>query len=63
MAEYKSNLTRMWQYLNRSVKEFLADTGKEISKREFADDAAALAAGLKIGELYSTPAGDVKVIK
>lgn len=63
MAEYKSTLTRMWQYLNRTVKEFLNDAGKDVSKKEYANNAAALAAGLQPGELYSTPAGDVKVVK
>lgn len=61
--EYRTKLTQMYQYMNRSVKKFLFDAGTSISAKEFADDTAALAAGLKPGDLYSTPAGDVKVVK
>ncbi len=32
-------------------------------QREYPDNATAMAAGLKEGELYSTPAGDVKIVK
>lgn len=32
-------------------------------RREFSDNAAALAGGLKPGELYSTPDGTVKIVK
>ena len=32
-------------------------------RREFSDNAAAAAAGLKVGELYSTPDGTVKIVK
>lgn len=32
-------------------------------RREFPDNTAACAAGLKIGELYSTPDGTVKIVK
>ena len=34
-----------------------------MTQREFADDTAALAAGLQIGELYSQPSGAVHVVK
>lgn len=63
MPEYRSKLTQMYQYLNRSVNKFLFDAGTRISKKEFIDDTAALAAGLKVGDLYSTPTGEVRVIK
>jgi hypothetical protein len=63
MPEYKSKLTQMYQYQNKSVAKFLSDIGRMISKREFANDTAAIAAGLKSGDLYSTPTGEVKVIK
>jgi len=33
------------------------------ARREFSDNAAAIAAGLKPGELYSTPDGTVKIVK
>jgi hypothetical protein len=32
-------------------------------RREFSDNAAAIAGGLKVGELYSTPDGTVKIVK
>jgi hypothetical protein len=32
-------------------------------RREYADNAAACAAGLKVGELYSTPSGEVRIVK
>ena len=53
----------MYQYLNRSVNKFLLDSGSRISAREYANDADALAAGLKVGDLYSLPTGEVRVIK
>ena len=34
-----------------------------MTQREFADDTAAKAAGLKVGELYSQPTGAVHVVK
>ena len=63
MPEYRSKLSQMYQYLNRSVSKFLLDSGSLISFREYADDTAAKAAGLKVGDLYSKPSGAVHVIK
>jgi|TARA_R110001592_G_scaffold123088_2_gene330580 hypothetical protein len=34
-----------------------------MTQREFADDAAAIAAGLNVGELYNRPSGAVHVVK
>ena len=34
-----------------------------MTQREYADDAAAKDAGLKVGELYSRPSGAVHVVK
>lgn len=34
-----------------------------MTQREYADDATAVAAGLKVGELYSRPSGAVHVVK
>jgi hypothetical protein len=34
-----------------------------MTQREYASDADAIAAGLKVGELYSRPSGAVHVIK
>lgn len=34
-----------------------------MTQREYADDATAIAAGLKVGELYSRPSGAVHVVK
>ena len=32
-------------------------------RREYSDNASACAAGLKPGELYSTPTGEVRIVK
>ena len=32
-------------------------------RREFSDNATAIAGGLKQGELYSTPTGEVRIVK
>jgi hypothetical protein len=32
-------------------------------RREYANNAAAIAGGLKVGELYSTPTGEVRIVK
>ena len=32
-------------------------------RREHANNAAAIAGGLKVGELYSTPTGEVRIVK
>lgn len=32
-------------------------------RREFSDNTTAIAGGLKLGELYSTPDGTVKIVK
>lgn len=68
MPEYKSKLTQMYQYLNRSVNKFFFDWGYKIAtQRVYANNAAAVAAGLKKGDWYvdttSTP-GDaiVKIV-
>lgn len=63
VKEYRSKLSQVYQYLNRSVKKFWFDQGTFISMREYANDAAAIADGLKPGDLYSTPAGEVRVVK
>jgi hypothetical protein len=63
MPEYRSRLTQISQYLNRSVAKFMLDFGIKVSAREYANDTAALAAGLKKGDLYSLPTGEVRVIK
>jgi len=34
-----------------------------MTQREYADDTAAKAAGLKVGELYSRPSGAVHIVK
>ena len=35
----------------------------KMTQREYADDTAAKAAGLKVGELYSRPSGAVHIVK
>jgi hypothetical protein len=32
-------------------------------RREYTNNAAAIAGGLKVGELYSTPTGEVRIVK
>ena len=63
MPEYRSKLTQMYQYLNRSVKKFLLDVGRIISSRQYTSDMQALEGGLKKGDLYSDEKGFVKVVK
>jgi len=64
MPEYKSKLTQMYQYLNRSVNKFFFDWGTKIStQRVFANNAAALAGGLKPGDWYVSVSGTDKVVK
>jgi len=66
MPEYTSKLAQMYQYQNRSVDKFLRDFGSKIAGLQFANNAAALAAGLKPGEFYTTVSGTdliVKVVK
>ena len=63
MPEFRSKLTQISQYLNRSVAKFLFDAGTRISDREFANDAEAKAAGYKVGDFYSKSSGVVHVIK
>jgi len=64
VKEYRSKLSQVYQYLNRSVKKFWFDQGTFISMREYANDADAInLGGLKPGDLYSTPAGEVRVVK
>lgn len=62
MPEYTSKLIQMYQYQNRSVEKFLRDFGATTSQKVYANNAAALAAGLKPGEFYVTlTAGDLIV--
>ena len=66
MPEYTSKLGQMYQYQNRSVDKFLRDFGSKIYTLQFANNAAALAAGLRPGEFYTTVSGTdliVKVVK
>lgn len=66
MPEYTSKLAQMYQYQNRSVDKFLRDFGSKIVGLQFSNNAAALAAGLKPGEFYTSVSGTdliVKVVK
>jgi hypothetical protein len=66
MPEYTSKLVQMYQYQNRSVDKFLRDFGASIVGLQFPNNAAAIAAGLKPGEFYTTVSGTdliVKVVK
>ena len=63
MHEYKSRLTQMWQYANRSVRKFLFDAGRQTSKKVYANNAAAIDAGLKPGDWYVTESGTDYIVK
>jgi hypothetical protein len=64
MPEYASKLTQMYQYLNRSVKKFFFDWGYKIAtQRVYANNAAAIAAGLKKGDWYVSISGTDLVVK
>jgi len=64
MPEYKSKLTQMYQYLNRSVNKFFFDWGYKLAvQRVYANNAAAVAAGLKKGDWYVTNSGGDLFVK
>lgn len=63
MPEYTSKLVQMYQYQNRSVDKFLLDAGVRISQRQFANNAAALAGGLRPGDFYVTLTGGDLIVK
>ena len=64
MPEYKSKLTQMYQYLNRSVNKFFFDWGYKLAvTRVYANNAAAVAAGLKKGDWYVTNSGGDLIVK
>jgi hypothetical protein len=64
MPEYASKLTQMYQYLNRSVKKFFFDWGYRLAtQRVYANNAAAIAAGLKRGDWYVSVSGTDLVVK
>jgi hypothetical protein len=64
MPEYKSKLTQMYQYLNRSVNKFFFDWGYKLAtQRVYANNAAAIAAGLKPGDWYVSISGTDLIVK
>jgi hypothetical protein len=64
MPEYASKLTQMYQYLNRSVNKFFFDWGYKLAvQRVFANNAAAIAAGLKRGDWYVSVSGTDLIVK
>ena len=64
MPEYKSKLTQMYQYLNRSVNKFFFDWGYKLAtQRVYANNAAAITAGLKRGDWYVSVSGTDLVVK
>ena len=64
MTEYASKLTQMYQYLNRSVNKFFFDWGYRLAvQRVFANNAAAIAAGLKRGDWYVSVSGTDLIVK
>jgi len=64
MPEYKSKLTQMYQYLNRSVNKFFFDWGYKLATtRVYPDNAAAINAGLKKGDWYVSVSGTDYIVK
>lgn len=63
MPEYSSKLTQMYQYQNRSVQKFLRDFGASTATKVYANNAAAVAAGLKAGEFYVSVSGTDLIVK
>jgi len=63
MPEYSSKLTQMYQYQNRSVHKFLRDFGAMTATKVYANNAAAVAAGLLPGEFYVTLSGTDLIVK
>lgn len=63
MPEYSSKLTQMYQYQNRSVQKFLRDFGAATATKVYANNAAAVAAGLKAGEFYVSVSGTDLIVK
>ncbi len=63
LPEYSSKLTQMYQYLNRSVKKFLFDAGVKTKQKVYANNAAAIAGGLKPGDWYVSVSGTDLVVK
>ena len=64
MPEYESKLTQLNQYLNRSVNKFFFDWGYRLAvQRVFANNAAAIAGGLKKGDWYTSVSGTDLIVK
>jgi hypothetical protein len=53
----------MYQYQNRSVHKFLRDFGAMTATKVYANNAAAVAAGLLPGEFYVTLTGTDLIVK
>ena len=54
----------MYQYLNRSVNKFFFDWGYKLAtQRVYANNAAAITAGLKKGDWYVSVSGTDLVVK
>jgi len=48
--------------LNYLVEEIMRETNKAYNLPTYADNAAAVAGGLRVGELYKTATGEVMVV-
>jgi hypothetical protein len=48
--------------LNYLVEEIMRETNKAYNLSTYADNAAAVAGGLRVGELYKTATGEVMVV-
>lgn len=52
---------KVTEYINQDASSLVASKGAGKNLREFADNAAAVAAGLGVGDLYTT-SGAVKIV-
>ncbi len=60
---WPSNLDpKLRQALNYLVEEIMRETNKAYNLSTYADNAAAVAGGLSVGELYKTATGEVMVV-
>ena len=57
----KSPGKKVTEFTNSNTSRVIASKGSGLDLREFADNAAAVAAGLNVGDLYTTT-GAVKIV-
>lgn len=58
----KAPFTKVTELTNSPVSKLIASKGAGKELKEFANDVAALAGGLAVGDLYHTAAGVIQVV-